>query len=212
MKLKYFAFACLATLSLTTAFGQNTADNSTQTLKKKAPFHRFSISTPYLSLINFVPPSIDMYELHVDYRITPKDQIGVKAVTWSLFEPMGIPWGPDKMNETENYPGRVRETGVGITYQRLLWKGLFAAVEILPLHRTFLNENHKKVDTGFRLYTSYHVGYHIPLFRNRMFLEPQIHCNYWPVDSKGPAGFAGMENKWNNYFLFEPNLYIGINF
>ena len=29
---------------------------------------------------------------------------------------------------------------------------------------------------------------------------------------KAPQGFEEKESKWNNYFLFEPNLYIGVNF
>jgi len=58
---------------------------------------------------------------------------------------------------------RQRETGIGVTYQRMLWKGLFAAVEILPMFNKYLDENKKKIGNGFKLYTSYHVGYHISL-------------------------------------------------
>ena len=94
----------------------------------------------------------------------------------------------------------------------MIWKGLFAAVEILPQLKTYLDENDKKIDTGFKLYTSYHLGYHISLFKNRMFIEPQIHCNYWPIDTKAPHGFKEIDDAWNNYLLFEPNLTIGINF
>jgi hypothetical protein len=116
------------------------------------------------------------------------------------------------MKESENYPGRLRETGIGITYQRMLWKGLFAAVEILPLRKTYLDEDKNKIGNGFKLYTSYHVGYHISFFKNRMFIEPQIHCQYWPIDTNIPQGFKEIESRWNNYFLFEPNVYIGVNF
>ena len=45
-----------------------------------------------------------------------------------------------------------------------------------------------------------------------MFIEPQIHCNYWPIDTNAPENFQAEENKWNNYMLFEPNIYIGVNF
>jgi len=108
--------------------------------------------------------------------------------------------------------GRLRESGIGVTYQRILWKGLFATIEIFPLKKTYLDEANKKIGNGFKLYTSYHLGYHIAFFKNRMFVEPQIHCNYWPIDSKAPQSFQEEESKWNNYFLFEPNLYIGVNF
>lgn len=52
----------------------------------------------------------------------------------------------------------------------------------------------------------------IPLFKKRLFLEPQIHFNFWHIDTKGPQAFEAKERKWNNYFLFEPNIFIGINF
>jgi len=45
-----------------------------------------------------------------------------------------------------------------------------------------------------------------------MYIEPQIHCQYWPIDSNTPQSFKEIDDKWNNYFLFEPNLYIGVNF
>jgi hypothetical protein len=126
---------------------------------------------------------------------------------------MGIQlWDPLFLDEGEFFPGRLRETGIGITYQRFLWKGLFASLEALPLLKTYLDEDGTKVDKGFKLYTTAHLGYHIPLIKNRFYIEPQIHCNYWPIDTKAPQGFYEKENKWENFFLFEPNLYIGVNF
>jgi hypothetical protein len=194
---------------------QNLSKTESGTLKKTVPDYKCSVSTTYLTFLNFGAERTNThhYEFHFGYKITPKDEIGIKVATWSLFAPMGIPWGPYIMKESESYPGRIRESGIGIAYQRILWKGLFASIEILPLKKTYLDENKKKTDDGFKLYTSYHLGYHVPLFKNRLFLEPQIHCNYWPIDTKGPQGFEENENKWsNNYFLFEPNLYIGVNF
>lgn len=198
----------------TLAFSQNSTQTERGTTKGAVPYHKFSVSTPWLTFANFGPEETNTYmcEFHLGYKITPKDRIEIKVASWSLFEPMAIPWGPHKMQESEAYPGRLEENGIGITYQRLLWKGLFTQIEILPLWKTYLDENKKKIDDGFKLYTSYHLGYHIPLFNNRFYLEPQVHCNYWPIDSKAPQSFQEKESKWNNYFLFEPNLYIGINF
>jgi hypothetical protein len=89
---------------------------------------------------------------------------------------------------------------------------LFATIEILPQLKTYIDENDNKIGNGFKLYTSYHLGYQISLFKGRMFLEPQIHCQYWPIDTNTPQSFKEIDNKWNNYFLFEPNLYIGVKF
>ena len=180
------------------------------------PDYKFSVSTTWLTFMNFGPEETNThhYEFHFGYQITPKDKIGIKVATWKLFAPMGIPLvDAIKMEESTFFPGRLGEKGIGVTYQRLLWKGLFASVEIMPLKKTYFDQNDKKIDDGFKLYTSYHLGYHIPLFKDRFYIEPQIHCNYWPIDSKGPQGFEENEKKWNNnYFLFEPNIFFGVNF
>jgi len=199
----------------TLAFSQNHTQKVRGTVKGTVPSYKFSVSTTYLTFDNFGPEetNVHMYEFHFGYKITSKDKIGIKVATWKLFEPMGIPfWDPLLMKESEFYPGRLRESGIGVTYQRMLWKGLFTSIEILPLLKTYLDENNKKIGNGFKLYTTYHLGYHIPLFKGRLFIEPQIHCNYWPIDSKAPQSFQEKESKWNNYFLFEPNLYLGVNF
>jgi hypothetical protein len=175
--------------------------------------YRFTASSPYLTFTNFDPDVATIYELHVGYRITPKDVLSLKAVTWRLHAPLGIPWGPSLMNEDEYYPGTLRETGVGLSYQRFLWKGAYAAVQVVPLAKTYRDEADVVVGKGFRLYTSYHLGWYLPFFHNRLYVEPQVHCNYWPVETASPAAFGPQDEKWgNNYFLFEPNLMLGFNF
>jgi hypothetical protein len=211
-KTKRVTMALLFALSFTTSmFGQNQTKQSSETAIKR----KFSVSTTYLSFLNFGEEMTNThhYEFNVGYQFTLKDKIGIKVATWKLFAPMGIPiLDAIEMKESTFFPGRLRETGIGITYQRMIWKGLFATVEILPQLKTYLDKNDKKICNGFKLYSSYHLGYHIPLFKNRMYIEPQIHCNYWPIDTNAPQGFQAEENKWNNYVLFEPNLYIGVKF
>lgn len=185
-------------------------------VRDSIPDRKFSVSTTYLSFLNFGEEKTNTYhyEFHFKYDLTPKDKIGIKFATWSLFRPMGILWWEDalKMDESEFYPGRVREIGVGVSYQRMLWKGLFATIEVLPQLKTYVDENTTKIGNGFKLYTSYHIGYHISLFKNRVFLEPQIHCQNWLIDTNTPQSFKKFDKKWHNYFLFEPNLYIGFKF
>ncbi len=110
------------------------------------------------------------------------------------------------------YPGRLREIGLGVSYQRMLWKGLFATVEVLPLLKTYVDEDRRRIGNGFKLYTSYHIGYHFSFFKNRFFIEPQIHFQNWFIDTNTPQAFKDIDNRWKNYFLLEPNLYFGVKF
>lgn len=211
MKTKRITMALFFALSVTSMFGQNQTNQSLETSSER----KFSVSTTYLSFINFGEEKTNThhYELHVGYKLTPKDRVGIKLATWKMFAPMGMPMQEQlKFDENNFYPGRFRETGIGVTYQRMLWKGLFATIEVLPQWKTYLDENDMNICNGFKLYTSYHVGYHITFFKDRMFVEPQIHCNYWPIDTNTPQSFKETDDKWNNYFLFEPNLYIGFKF
>lgn len=199
----------------TLAISQNPNQTAKGSTMDKVPDYKFSVSTTWLSFTNFGKEKTNThhYELHFMYNLTSKDRIGIKLATWKLFATMGMPIQEQlKKDEINFYPGRLRETGLGITYQRMLWKGLFTTVEILPQFKTYLDIENNKISNGFKLYTSYHLGYHIPLFKGRMYIEPQIHCNYWPVDTKTPQSFKDFDKKWNNYILFEPNLYIGVNF
>ena len=185
--------------------------------------HKYRISLPGIILPQFVTKgwndrtNTQHIELHFKRNLDDKNIIGVKFATWRLFQPMGIVWWDgllDKLEtKTEFYPGHVRETGLGVSYQRMLWKGLFATVEVLPQFKTYLDENQSKVANGFKLYTSYHLGYHIAFGKKkRFFVEPQVHCQNWIFDTDAPAEFKALDDKWRNYFLFEPNIYLGVNF
>ena len=199
----------------TMALSQNLTQKVRGTIKDTVPNHKFSVSTTWLTFANFGAEKTNThhYEFHFKYKVTPKDIIGIKVAAWKLFAPLGMPMQEQlKFEESNFYPGRLREIGIGVTYQRMIWKGLFATLEILPQLTTYIDENDNKIGNGFKLYTSYHLGYHINLFKNRMFIEPQVQCQYWPINTNIAQGFKEKESKWNNYFLFEPNLYIGVNF
>jgi hypothetical protein len=183
---------------------------------KSGPDHKFSVFTTWLSFSNFGKPETNThhYEIQARYHLTDKDAVGFKAATWKLFAPMGIHiWDDSFLDEDSFYPGRLRETGFGLTYQRKWWKGLFTTLEVMPKKTTYLDEEDHKIGSGFKLYNSYHIGYHVKLFKNkRIFIEPQFHVNHWPVNTNVPEAFRVEENKWGNYFLIEPNLYLGIKF
>lgn len=155
---------------------------------------QFSFFTTWLSLSNFgnEETNTQHYEVQTRYHLTEKDAIGIKLATWKLFAPMGIPiWNDAFLDRQAFYPGRLRETGMGITYQRKLWKSLFTTLEVMAKKTTYLDSHNTTISSGFKLYNSYHIGYHIPLFKNKrfFFLEPQLHVNHWPVNTNVPHAF-----------------------
>ncbi len=180
------------------------------------PDYKYSILTTWLSFSNVGNPATNTqhYELRFAYQLTPKDQIGVKLATWKLFMPLGIDlWDEAFLDKAYFFPGRLRETGIGITYQRKLWKGLFATLEIMPLLTEYIDDSGNLLSKGFKVYNSYHLGYHIPLFKQgRFFIEPQLHVNHWPINNDVHADFKVLENQWDEFFLVEPNLYLGVKF
>ncbi|WBL41711.1 hypothetical protein PBT90_13210 [Algoriphagus halophytocola] len=199
------------------------AQNSQKTSKEPLLAHQYRVSFPVIIVPQLVEKSwndrtnTQHIEFHLKRNLDNKNIVGVKFATWRLFQPMGILWWDgllDKVDsETEFYPGHVRETGIGISYQRMLWKGLFATVEVLPQYKTYLDEDNNKIGNGFKLYNSFHLGYHLDFGnKKRFFIEPQIHSQFWVFDTNTPEGFKQLDDKWKNYFLFEPNLYFGVNF
>lgn len=211
----------LLIISLTFCVMTVFAQREKNTLVKDNINNKYRISFPAIILGNIGKggerTNTQHIEFHIKRELDSKNIVGVKFATWRLFQPMGIQWWDgllDKIDsKSEFYPGYVRETGIGISYQRMLWKGLFASIEVLPQYKTYLDENNTKIANGFKLYTSYHVGYHIAFGKKkRFFIEPQIHCQNWMFDTNTPAEFKQLDNQWKSYFLFEPNLYVGIKF
>jgi hypothetical protein len=147
--------------------------------------HKWRVSLPYFvpEGLSWIPGTIEQvhntWSLHVKRNLDNKNIIGLKFASWRLFQPMGITWWDgllDKLEaESEFYPGHVRETGIGVTYQRMLWKGLFATVEVLPQFQTYMDLDGDKIGNDFKLYTSYHLGYHLAFGKKkRFFIEPQV--------------------------------------
>lgn len=214
MKNVCFLLLLVLIFGLQPTFGQDVLKSPVSNNSKTE--YKYSLLTTWLSFSNFGKPETNThhYEIRLGYQITKKDQIGIKFATWKLFAPLGIDiWDSKFLDREYFFPGRLKETGVGITYQRKFWKGLFATVEVMPLFTKYLDEADNKIENGFKLYNSYHLGYQIPLFKKgRFYIEPQIHVNHWPINKDVPEEFKALENNSDNFFFFEPNLYIGFKF
>lgn len=176
-----------------------------QTKKEEPAFNRHAIGST-LFLMGNIGDSVNFFQLNYGYRLTQKDNIIVEAITWAYYEPMGT-YGSSE----EFYPGKVRASGVGLGYQRFLWKNLFSTVEPTFFLQQFYDTENNKIQKGFQLYLQFTMGYRFEFFNKRIFLEPAFTLKYWPVNTNIPASFAAIEKGAPKY-KFEPGLNFGFRF
>lgn len=207
MQKRIISLALILVLAVSTVCGQKAVQDST--------YRRSFIGSSFFILGNFLPDDPnppDFVQLNFGYRITPKDVISLEAKTWRYAWPLGIPYGKSFEAPEEKYPGYIRDFGVGLVYQRFLWKGFYASIDAMNSLQRYVNEENLKIQNGYQLFMTYRLGYHLKLFKNRFFIEPSVAMTHWPVRTNVPESFAKLDNKWPNYFLFEPGLHFGINF
>jgi hypothetical protein len=173
---------------------------------------KYFIGSTFFILANFAEDSPNYYQLNYGYRITPKDVISIEAITWEYKGPLGRPYGQDFENEDSNFPGTVQAYGIGLAYKRFLWKDLYTAFHFAVLHQNYLDPDRENIQSGYQLFNTLRFGYQYKFIKNKIFIEPSIGITFWPVNTNLPDSFQMEEDKWNNYFLFEPGLHFGINF
>jgi hypothetical protein len=178
-----------------------------QTEKRDSTFRRHSVGSSLLLLGNFAPGDPPYYfQLNYGYRLTKNDNFIAEAITWTYYEPLGTYGSSD-----EFYPGKVKAYGIGLGYQRFLWKNLYSTVEPTFFLQQFYDTNDKKIQKGFQLYLQFILGYRFEFFKKRMFVEPAYAIKYWPINTNFPASFAAIESGAPKYKC-EPSLNFGFSF
>jgi hypothetical protein len=177
---------------------------SVQTQKQEI-IRRHSVGST-LFLLGNLEDSVRFIQLNYGYQLSRKDFVIAEAISWTYYEPLGT-----YMNSKEFYPGKVRAYGIGLGYQRFLWKNLYTTVEPTFFLQQFYDTDDNKIQKGFQLYLQFIVGYRFEFFKNRMFIEPAYALKYWPVNTNFPASFAVIEKGAPKY-KFEPGLNFGFRF
>jgi hypothetical protein len=184
--------------------------------KQDSTFKKWFVGTSlFVILGNFDtenPPNFA--QLDIGYRLSGKDVIRFSPKTWKYAWPNGIhPFLNKAYKKTEEkFPGYVREFGVTFSYQRFFWKGLYAQLDVMPTYQIFANEKGKRIDNGFQLFNSYRIGYHIKLFKDKLFFQPSICVTHRASHTQLPEGFKQLDDKWSKFIFPEPGLNIGFNF
>jgi hypothetical protein len=158
------------------------------------------------------PPQFAQFNF--GYRITGKDVITLELKTWKYAWPNGIHpfFNKSYGRSEEKFPGYIREYGLAVAYQRFLWKGLYAELNVMPTRQTFVGDDGKIIDNGFQIFNTYRAGYHIKLFNDRFFIQPSIAITHRPCHTKMPEGFKQLDDKWSKFVLGEPGFHFGYNF
>jgi hypothetical protein len=146
------------------------------------------------------------------YRKFYVGSTAIEAKTWKYAWPLGIPYGKSFEAPEEKYPGYLRAFGFAFVYQHFWWKGAYTSIHAMNALQRYMDEDNKHIRNGYQLFMTYRLGYHFRLFKNRFFIEPSVAITHWPINTNVPESFAKLENKWPNYFLFEPGLHFGIKF
>lgn len=186
-----------------------------QYAKQDSTYKKFYIGSSMFLLGNFAKVnSPEFAQLNFGYRITGKDVLSLELATWKTAWPIGINpfFNKSYGKPEEKFPGYIRDYGVGVAYQRFLWKGLYAQVHVFSFLQDFVNENGKKIDNGFQIFNQYRVGYHIKLFKDRCFIQPSFAITHRPYHTKMPDGFKQQDDKWSKFMFSEPGLHFGFNF
>ena len=153
-------------------------------------------------------------QLNVGYRLTGQDVVSLELITWKTAWPIGINPFFNKAYGTpeEKFPGFIRDFGPSVTYQHFFWKGFYAQIHVMFLFQHFVNEQGRKIDNGFQFFNQYRVGYHIKLFKDRVFIQPSFAITHRPYHTRMPDSFKQQDDKWPKFMFSEPGLHFGFNF
>lgn len=183
--------------------------------KTDSSYHKWFIGTSLFVLFgNFDtknPPNF--VQLDIGYRITGKDVVRLSPKTWKYAWPNGIHpfFNKAYKKSEEKFPGYIREYGVTASYARFFGKSFYAQLDVMPTYQIFANENGKRIDNGFQIFNSYRIGYHIKLFKDKLFLQPSICMTHRAYHTTLPDGFKELDDKWSKFIFPEPGLNIGFN-
>ncbi len=154
----------------------------------------------------------DFAQINFGYRITGKDNVSLELKTWKYAWPLGIPYGKSFQAPEYEFPGYIREYGFALAYQHYWWKGLYIGIHAMSAWQSFVDEEDKKIGNGYQLFNTYRVGYHIKLFKDRLFIEPSVAVTHRPYHTRMPDSFHQVDQNWSKFFWGEPGLHFGFNF
>ncbi|MEP4545553.1 MAG: hypothetical protein ABJ000_05180 [Saccharospirillum sp.] len=170
------------------------------------------VNISLFTLANFTDDSPEYGHLELSRKLNDHQYLGLEFITWTYEAPLGIPYGDSFGDTSENYPGRVRDLGIGLTFKHFFTHRLFVKLHATPLVQFYTDEAGELIQQGFQLFTAARLGYNWSWSQDRFFIEPSIAATSWPVRTHVPDAFEARDDQWPRYFLFEPGLNLGVRF
>ncbi len=214
--MKKLLLSLIFVLSVTFIYAQDIEETKPVQIEEEESYNKHFAGTSLFIFWNIFlkEEKPHYYQLNYGYHLTPKDVIFFEAITWNYHQPLGIPYSSDAYDDTSkvSYPGKIRSFGIGVGYQRFLWRGLYVSASATPFLQQYLDRDDKIIQSGFQLWLQLRVGYRFEFFKKRFYVEPSVAFNCWPVNTNLPDDFATVEDDWPSYFLLEPGFHFGVNF
>lgn len=178
-------------------------------------FKRWYVGSTVFLLGNLAPVNPpDFIQINLGYRITARDVISIEPKTWKYGWSNGIHpfFDPSYGKPEEKFPGYIREYGISVSYQRFLWEGLYAELNVMPTWQVFMNDQDSVIDQGFQIFNTYRLGYHFSFFEDRFFIQPSAAVTHRAYHTQLPDGFKKLDDKWSKFIFGEPGFHFGFNF
>ena len=112
------------------------------------------------------------------------------------------------------YPGYIQNYAPILAYRRYFWRGFHAEYQLYPGYSIFHEEAIKKNSQSFTLFTEFRAGYRFNFSIGKLALLLNFQ---WPVgftiyESNQPESFREINQQDPVFYIFWPNIYLGVRF
>jgi hypothetical protein len=112
------------------------------------------------------------------------------------------------------YPGYIRNYAPILAYRRYFWRGLHAEYQLYPGYSIFHEESIQKDSHSFTLFTEFRAGYRFDFSIGKLPLMLNLQ---WPIgftlyESNQPESFREVYRQDPVFYIFWPNIYVGVRF
>jgi hypothetical protein len=184
---------------LFSGFGWCSLPNSMDNPKPKTSERRSSLSTDPLL------PIFSSFALLYEHPFTQQD-----AVLLGFWYGKATETYPKMLK----YPGHIQNYAPILAYRRYFWRGLHAEYQLYPGYSIFHEEAKNKNTHSFTLFTEFRAGYRFDFSIGKLPLMLNLQ---WPIgftlyESNQPESFREINRQDPVFYIFWPNIYVGVRF